>query len=113
MKNVLQKISKYQIFFILFLLTSISFFEAIHYFQHGENLLYADAISRLDISRKVIDNITPGLAQFGNVWLPLPQILMLPFIWNTYLWHSGIAGAIMSESLPLLLAESIFINPPK
>lgn len=71
-------------------------------------MLYADAISRLDIARKVIDNITPGLPQLGNVWLPLPQILMLPFIWNTFLWHSGIAGAIMSMSAFILGGFYIF-----
>ncbi|MEP7167091.1 MAG: hypothetical protein ABI758_03890 [Candidatus Woesebacteria bacterium] len=60
------------------------------------NLPYADSISRLDIARKVIDNINPGLAQLGSVWLPLPQLLMLPFIWNDYMWHSGLAGALMS-----------------
>ncbi|HSX24453.1 MAG TPA: hypothetical protein VLG69_00615 [Candidatus Andersenbacteria bacterium] len=59
-------------------------------------LPYADAMSRMDIARKVVDNLNPGLAQLGNVWLPLPQLLMLPFIWNDYLWHSGLAGAFMS-----------------
>jgi hypothetical protein len=60
------------------------------------NLAYGDAVSRLNISRKLIDNITPGLGQLGNVWLPLPHVLMAPFTWNQYLWHSGIAGWIIS-----------------
>jgi hypothetical protein len=50
----------------------------------------------MNISRKIIDNLTPGVAQLGNVWLPLPQLLMLPFIWNGFLWHTGIAGSIVS-----------------
>jgi hypothetical protein len=82
--------------YLLLLLVFLSGFSFLVYYTSGQNLLYADAISRLDIARKVIDNITPGLPQLGNVWLPLPQMLMLPFIWNTFLWHSGIAGAIMS-----------------
>ncbi len=81
---------------VIFVLSFFSVFASYYYFYSEQNLLYADAISRLDIARKVIDNLTPGLAQLGNVWLPLPQVLMLPFIWNDYLWHSGIAGAIMS-----------------
>lgn len=89
---------KYYLPIVLVFLTAVSTFATLYFFHSGQNLLYADAISRLDISRKVIDNISPGFAQLGNVWLPLPQILMLPFIWNTYLWHSGIAGSIMSMS---------------
>jgi hypothetical protein len=83
-------------FLIVLGLSVISILSAIYFFRDGHNLLYADAISRLNISRKIIDNITPGIAQIGNVWLPLPQLLMLPFIWNNYLWQSGMAGAIMS-----------------
>lgn len=82
--------------YALVYLTVTGLLAFVYYFFNHQNLLYADAISRLNISRKVVDNITPGLAQLGNVWLPLPQILMLPFIWNNYLWHLGIAGAIMS-----------------
>jgi hypothetical protein len=79
---------------------SIMFFS--YYYSNNLNLPYADAISRLNIARKVIDNVTPGLTQVGNVWLPLPQLLMLPFIWNNYLWHSGIAGYLMSGSMYIL-----------
>jgi len=68
-----------------------------YYYTHGQlNLAIGDALSRLDISRKLIDNIQPGFAQLGNIWLPLPQLLMLPFIWSSWLWHTGIAGALMS-----------------
>lgn len=73
----------------LFLLSIVSF---LYFFQNAQHLPYADSISRLNIARKIVDNVTPGLAQVGNVWLPLPQLLMLPFIWHDYLWHSGIAG---------------------
>src|SRR5438874_1306115 len=79
-----------------FLLAFLSFFSSLAFFLtyfSGKLVDYADTMSRLDIARKVLDNLHPGFAQFGNVWLPLPQMLMVPFIWNTYLWHSGIAGA--------------------
>ncbi|HSW88399.1 MAG TPA: hypothetical protein VLG12_04510 [Candidatus Saccharimonadales bacterium] len=94
--------------FLLFFLVFVSFLAFFIYYTTGQNLLYADAISRLDISRKVIDNITPGLPQLGNVWLPLPQMLMLPFIWNNFLWHSGIAGSIMSMSAFIIGGFYIF-----
>ena len=98
MKRILDHLQHYAIYYVVFALTILSGYSFLLFFTNGSHLLYADAISRLDIARKVVDNITPGLAQLGNVWLPLPQILMLPFIWNSYLWQSGIAGSIMSMS---------------
>src|SRR5688500_3325244 len=82
--------------FVLILLSILSVSVFLFFFQSDQHLPYADSMSRLNIARKVVDNLTPGLAQVGNVWLPLPQILMLPFIWNYYLWQSGIAGYLMS-----------------
>ena len=64
-----------------------------YFFQHHQILLYDDSISHLRIARRVFDNTTPGLAQLGGVWLPLPHVLMLPFIWNDYLWRTGLAGS--------------------
>lgn len=96
MNNLFNLVKQHMDLIVVLLLVAISFFAFLYFFQDGQNLLYGDAQSRLNISRKMVDNLTPGLAQLGNVWLPLPQLLMLPFIWNGYLWHSGIAGAIMS-----------------
>ena len=95
------------IVFVIFLLSLLSAMASYYYFTTHQNLLYADAISRLNIARKVIDNITPGLAQLGNVWLPLPQIFMLPFIWNKYLWHSGLAGMLMS--MPMFILGGYYV----
>lgn len=71
----------------------ISFY---YYFSTKQNLLYGDARSHLNISRRVVDNTHPGFAQLGGVWLPLLHILMLPFISNNYFWHSGLAGSIVN-----------------
>jgi len=67
-----------------------------YYFQQHQILLYHDAYSHMRIARSVFDSATPGIAQLGGVWLPLPHVLMLPFIWNNYLWHSGLAGSFVS-----------------
>lgn len=87
---------KHKSLFVLIFLFIISIAALVVYFPSRANLPYADAISRLNISRKVVDNLNPGIAQLGSVWLPLPQLLMLPFIWNDFMWHSGLAGSIMS-----------------
>jgi hypothetical protein len=74
MNNINNFINKYNSYFLLFFLISISFLAILIYVSNGQNLLYGDALSRLNISRKVFDNLTPGLAQLGNVWLPLPPL---------------------------------------
>jgi len=48
-------------------------------------LTYNDAASHLNIARRVVDNLTPGIAQIGTVWLPLPHLLMLIFAWNDFM----------------------------
>ncbi len=68
----------------------------IYFYSDGLSLLYGDAVSRLDISRKIVDNLTPGIGQIGSVWLPLPILLMTPFTANYFLWQTGIAGYIIS-----------------
>ena len=64
--------------------------------RQGTLLLYGDAVAHLHIARRVFDSITPGFRQLGSVWLPLPHILLLPFVWNMGWWHSGLAGACLS-----------------
>ncbi|MGA7156387.1 MAG: hypothetical protein WBY53_06055 [Acidobacteriaceae bacterium] len=65
-------------------------------FHHGYLLLYGDAVAHLAIARRILDAKWPGLSQLGGVWLPLPHILMLPFIMNMRMWQTGLAGAPMS-----------------
>ncbi|MDQ6919993.1 MAG: hypothetical protein M3170_00085 [Candidatus Dormibacteraeota bacterium] len=63
--------------------------------QLGYITLYNDARSHLNIARHVTDSLTPGFAQLGSVWLPLPHMLMVPLTMNDFLWHSGIAGSVV------------------
>ena len=65
-------------------------------YAKGYLLLYGDAVAHLAIARRIVDSHYPGLAQLGGVWLPLPHVLMLPFIRNMQLWQTGLAGAPMS-----------------
>jgi hypothetical protein len=60
---------------------------------HGLMLLYGDAVAHLAKARGIVDTNTPGLGQLGSVWLPLPHILMLPFIGKMEWWQDGMAGA--------------------
>lgn len=77
----------------LFLISLGTFY---FYYQNGLGLAYNDARSHLDIGRRVVEGLKPGLAQLGSVWLPLPHLLMVPTIWNDFMWHSGLSGALIS-----------------
>jgi len=64
---------------------------------HNHALLnYGDAVAHLQIARRVFDSHRPGLSQLGSVWLPLPHLLMLPFVAFRWLWHTGIGGSFPS-----------------
>jgi dolichyl-phosphate-mannose-protein mannosyltransferase len=67
-----------------------------YYLRQGLILAYQDSFSHLEISRRVIVGLTPGLAQLGGVWLPVPQLLQAFFSWNFTLYRTGLAGALVS-----------------
>ena len=82
--------------FIIGILGALSIHFFLHFYANGLGLSYNDARSHLDIGRRVVEGLKPGLAQIGSVWLPLPHLLMVPTIWNDFMWHSGLSGAIQS-----------------
>ncbi|MBL8031643.1 MAG: glycosyltransferase family 39 protein [Candidatus Doudnabacteria bacterium] len=67
-----------------------------YYYAHGLIAAYGDAESHLNIAKRVVDSITPGFAQLGGIWLPVPHILMMPFVYVDFLWRTGLAGSIVS-----------------
>lgn len=66
------------------------------FYRNGLNLAYNDARSHLDIGRRVVEGLKPGIAQLGSVWLPLTHVLMVPTVWNDFMWHSGLSGSLQS-----------------
>jgi hypothetical protein len=74
----------------------LAFFALAVCYRRGYLLLYGDAVAHLAIARRLVDSHYPGLAQLGGVWLPLPHLLMLPFIRNITMWQTGLAAAPMS-----------------
>ena len=73
--------------------TVLGFLALVVCFSRGYLLLYGDAVAHLGIARRILDSRNPGLAQLGGVWLPLPHLLMLPFISHMDWWQNGLAGA--------------------
>ena len=78
------------------LAATASLFAFLLYFRHGTLLLYGDAVAHLNIARRIFDSRTPGLLQLGTVWLPLPHLLMAPFLISDSAWRTGIGGSIPS-----------------
>ena len=86
----------------------VSLFSFLYYFQQGDLLLYGDAVAHINIARRVFDSQTPGLLQLGTVWLPLPHLLMIPFLWSNSMWQTGLGGSIPSLIAYVLGVVGIF-----
>jgi hypothetical protein len=69
---------------------------------------YGDALSHLVIPRRIIDWITPALANLGGVWLPMTHLLLFPFVSIDQLFYSGYAGTIVSSIATAITAVMIY-----
>jgi hypothetical protein len=81
------------IFFLSILLSIIATW---YFYSQDMIVAYGDAESHLNIAKRVVDSVTPGFAQLGGIWLPLPHILLMPFVKFDFLWRTGLAGSIVS-----------------
>src|SRR3981189_692608 len=88
--------------------SAVSLFSFLYYFQHGEILLYGDAVAHINIARRVFDSQTPGLLQLGTVWLPLPHLLMIPFLFSDWMWKTGVGGSIPSMTAYIFGTLGVF-----
>jgi len=86
----------------------VSLFSFFYYFRHSDLLLYGDAVAHINIARRVFDSQTPGLLQLGTVWLPLPHLLLIPFIFSNTMWQNGTGGSIPSMIAYVLGVVGIF-----
>jgi hypothetical protein len=93
---------------LAWLATCVSVFSFLFYFQRSDVLLYGDAVAHINIARRVFDSKTPGLLQLGTVWLPLPHLLMIPFLVSKEMWRRGVGGSIPSMVAYVFGATGIF-----
>ncbi|WP_263359146.1 glycosyltransferase family 39 protein [Acidicapsa ligni] len=75
---------------------------------HSAFLLYGDAEAHMHIARRLFDSHRPGITQLGSVWLPLPHLLMVPFVAVDSWWRSGFAPAIPSMACYLLASIALY-----
>ena len=76
--------------------------------RNGAMLNYGDAVAHLHIARRVFDSRRPGLSQLGSVWLPLPHLLMIPFVAVYAWWANGVAGLIPSAAAYLAGSAGVY-----
>jgi hypothetical protein len=88
--------SEHEIVRLVWLAVFVSVFSFLFYYRHGDVLLYGDAVAHINIARRVFDSKTPGLLQLGTVWLPLPHLLIIPFILSKQMWQGGGGGSVPS-----------------
>jgi hypothetical protein len=100
--------SEHEIVRLVWLAIFVSVFSFLFYYRHGDVLLYGDAVAHINIARRVFDSKTPGLLQLGTVWLPLPHLLIIPFIVSKQMWQSGAGGSIPSMASFVLGVLGIF-----
>jgi hypothetical protein len=93
---------------LAWLATCVSVISFLYYFRNAEVMLYGDAIAHINIARRVFDSKTPGLLQLGTVWLPLPHLLMIPFLISTKMWQTGAGGSLPSMAAYVFGVIGIF-----
>ncbi len=93
---------------LVWLAIFVSVFSFLFYNRQGDVLLYGDAVAHINIARRVFDSKTPGLLQLGTVWLPLPHLLIIPFILSKQMWQTGSGGSIPSMAGYVLGVLGIF-----
>jgi energy-coupling factor transporter transmembrane protein EcfT len=71
-------------------------------------LNYGDAVAHLHIARRVFDSRRPGFSELGSVWLPLPHLLMMPFVAVYGWWANGMAGLIPSAAAYLAGCAGVY-----
>jgi hypothetical protein len=101
-------LSEIEVVRLVWLAIFVSVFSFLFYYRHGDVLLYGDAVAHINIARRVFDSKTPGLLQLGTVWLPLPHLLIMPFVVSKQMWQSGAGGSIPSMAAYVLGVLGMF-----
>lgn len=79
-----------------------------YFYSKGLINLYGDSMAHLEGARRIFDSRTPGYAEIGTVWLPIPHLLMSLPAQNNFLWRTGLAGGIISTLAFILACWIVF-----
>ena len=101
-------VSRTEIATVLFCSAAVSLAAIVWSWRNGALLNWGDAVAHLHIARRVFDCHQPRLSQLGSVWLPLPHILLLPFVQVYSWWANGVAGIFPSALAYLASCVGIY-----
>jgi hypothetical protein len=93
---------------VIALLLAIGISAAWWCFECGYPLYFGDAEAHFNIARRILDSRTPGPDQIGTVWLPLPHVLLIPFVMRDAWWHSGMGGVFASVACFVIAGAFLF-----
>ncbi|MBI1862729.1 glycosyltransferase family 39 protein [Candidatus Microgenomates bacterium] len=80
----------------------------VYFYQRGLLVAYGDAESHMNIAKRVVSGLTPGFGQLGGNWPPFHHLLMLPFVWNDWMWRTGVGASVVSMACYIASAVLIF-----
>jgi hypothetical protein len=106
--NPAQHISRAEWLIVLASCAAASISAILWSWRHGAMLNYGDAVAHLHIARRVFDAQQPRLTELGSVWLPLPHLLLIPFVQIYGWWANGFAGVIPSALAYLASCAAVY-----
>jgi hypothetical protein len=109
--NPAQSISRAEWLFVVASCAAASITAIVWSWRNNALLNYGDAVAHLHIARRVLDAHHPRLTELGSVWLPLPHLLLIPFVQIYSWWASGFAGVIPSALAYLAACAGIYRSP--
>ncbi|HTR81074.1 MAG TPA: glycosyltransferase family 39 protein [Bacteroidota bacterium] len=92
---------------IFIVLVSATAAVVIYGMDNNAFVFFGDAASHIVKSREYFDSQAPGLRNIATVWLPVPHLLLIPFVAIDPLFYSGAAGAFLG--IPLLALTALII----
>jgi 4-amino-4-deoxy-L-arabinose transferase-like glycosyltransferase len=92
---------------LLLLLVSAGAGILLHGIDKYAFVYFGDAASHIVKARQFIDAQHRGIDVIGTVWLPLPHLLLVPFVYVDGLFYSGLAGAALG--IPCLVGTGVLL----
>jgi hypothetical protein len=93
---------------LVFVSIAVSIAAFAYFYAHAQTLMYKDAVSHLEIARRIVDSPSPGLTQVGGVWPPLTHLLSIILVWWDWAYFSGFAMTFWSMLAFVLTAGLLY-----
>jgi len=112
-KNI-KPVQRYYIFYAIMTALFLGLVSQFLSYYFDYNYAYRDSIFRIEAARRFFDSDNPGIInQLGTVWLPVPNLILMPFAYVDYLWRTGFAASIVNFPLFVLSSVVIFLSIKK